>query len=111
MTRPSDYAAFWPHYLRAHARPSTRRVHCAGTVSALGLALTALWKRDWRLALAAPLVGYGAAWSAHVGLEGNVPATFGHPAWSLYSDLRMAALMLTGRLEPHLRKALAAAGD
>jgi hypothetical protein len=105
MAQPTTYSAFWLHYLRVHARPATRRVHCVGTGAALGLALAGLLRRDWRLALAAPVVGYGAAWSAHVGLEGNTPATFGHPAWSLFSDLRMAGLMLTGRLRPHLQEA------
>ncbi|MGI4748512.1 MAG: Mpo1-like protein [Janthinobacterium lividum] len=99
------YTEFWPRYLRAHARPITRMVHCAGTGTALILVGTSIFRRDWRFAAAAPLVGYGAAWGAHFGLEGNKPATFGHPVWSLLSDARMAVLMLTGRLGPHLDKA------
>lgn len=105
MSHELTYAEFWPFYLRAHARPITRTVHCAGTSAALALVATSILRRDWRFALAAPVVGYGAAWSAHIGLEGNRPATFGHPVWSLLSDARMAALMLTGRLGPHLDKA------
>lgn len=105
MEHELTYAEFWPRYLRAHARPITRTVHCAGTATALALVAASILRRDWRFAAAAPVIGYGAAWSAHFGLEGNKPATFGHPVWSLLSDARMAALMLTGRLRPHLDKA------
>jgi hypothetical protein len=105
LSRGPTYAEFWPHYLRAHARPATRAVHCAGTATAVALVATSILRRDWRLAAMAPLVGYGAAWGAHFSLEGNKPATFGHPVWALLSDARMAALMLTGRLGPHLEQA------
>ena len=37
--------------------------------------------------------------------EGNRPETFGHPLWSLASDLRMLALAATLRLRPHLAAA------
>ncbi|WP_346009420.1 Mpo1-like protein, partial [Streptomyces exfoliatus] len=30
-------------------------------------------------------------------IEGNNPATFGHPAWSLRGDVRMIRMMLAGR--------------
>ena len=39
--------------------------------------------------LAAPVVGYGFAWVGHFFVEGNKPATFKHPLWSLRGDLVM----------------------
>jgi hypothetical protein len=102
--RPRSYSEFWPHYLRAHALRGNRALHHAGTLLALLALATAVIGRDWRIALAAPLLGYGLAWAGHFGVEGNRPATFGHPAWSLWSDLRMLGLLLTGRLGAHLRR-------
>jgi hypothetical protein len=99
------YAEFWHRYLRAHADPRTRTLHLVGTAFALVCVLCAAIFRDWYWLIAAPVVGYGLAWAAHAGIEHNRPETFGHPLWSLASDLRMAALLLCGRLAPHLRRA------
>ena len=98
------YDDFWLRYLRAHRRPGTRLVHYCGTGLAV-LCLTLAATVDWRWVIAAPLVGYGAAWTAHAALEGNRPETFGHPMWSLVSDFRMFGLAALGRLGPHLERA------
>lgn len=98
------YPVFWHVYLRAHARPATRGLHYAGTLLALACLGLAAGHSPW-WALAAPVVGYGFAWTAHFGVEGNRPATFGHPLWSLLSDVRMLGLWASGRLGPHLRRA------
>lgn len=98
------YAEFWHRYLRAHSRRSTRVVHYVGTALALSALLAGLLL-DLRWLVVAPLVGYGFAWGAHLLLEGNRPETFGHPAWSLASDGRMALLALLGRLPAHLARA------
>jgi hypothetical protein len=86
------YAEFWQVYLRAHSRPETRLLHYAGSVLALAALAIAAVTLDWRWLIAAPLIGYGFAWTAHFGIEGNRPATFGHPLWSLASDYRMLLL-------------------
>ena len=99
------YDQFWLRYLRAHAKPQTRALHYCGTLLALTCLILAIAVRDWRIVLAAPVIGYGFAWTAHLTLEGNRPETFGHPFWSLASDGRMLALWLTGQLRPHLARA------
>ena len=103
--RIASYAEFWPHYLRAHRDARTRLTHYAGTVAGTALFVAGLGLGDWPLIVAAPVVGYAAAFSAHFVFEGNRPATFGHPLWSFYSDFRMLALCASGRLGPELARA------
>jgi hypothetical protein len=99
------YETFWPRYLRAHAAPGTRALHYAGTSLGLAMLAAGVLRKDWRLAIAAPVVGYGLAWTAHAAIEGNRPETFGHPVWSLLSDMRMLGLAVSGQLGPHLERA------
>ena len=101
-----SYREFWDRYLRAHAQAETRALHYTGSLLALACLGTAVARRDWRWLVTAPALGYGFAWTAHFGIEGNRPETFGHPAWSLASDFRMLGLFLAGRLRPHLDRAL-----
>ena len=93
------YAEFWPRYLAAHRDPRTKALHFIGTGAGIALLAAAVGTRDWRFLIAAPIVGYACAWTGHAVFEHNRPETFGHPFWSLYSDLRMLTLFLMGRLE------------
>jgi len=98
------YREFWPRYLAAHADPRSRALHYCGTFGAATLLVLAAAEYDWRWFAAAPFVGYGPAWLGHLVFEGNRPATFDHPAWSLWSDVRMLGLFMSGRLATELRR-------
>ncbi|XP_055812585.1 uncharacterized protein LOC129882356 [Solanum dulcamara] len=70
---------FWPYYMNHHSKPATRRWHFA-------------------------VLGYGLAWYSHFFVEGNVPATFRHPFWSLLCDFKMFGLMLTGQMDREIKR-------
>lgn len=97
-----SFADFWPLYVRAHAKPRTRFLHAIGSVLAVVIAGVAFAVSLWWL-IAVPLVGYSFAWYAHFYVEGNEPATFGHPLYSLAADYRMLFLMMAGRMDEQVR--------
>lgn len=102
----NSFEEFWPYYLRAHAKPETRAMHVAGTTAgALGIAAWLLTGRKKYLA-AGILGSYGSAWIGHFAFEGNSPAAFENPVWSLEADLRMYRLWLTGELDAEISRVL-----
>lgn len=103
--RIASFAEFWPYYLRAHRDPRTRACHYTGTGLGVLLLLAAAIRLDWRFLVAAPIAGYAIAMLSHPAFEGNRPATFRHPLWSLLADFYMLALWATGRLGPELERA------
>ncbi|CAN6581384.1 hypothetical protein ACFX13_033602 [Malus domestica] len=94
---------FWAFYMSQHSKPSTRRWHFAGTLASLSFLLYSLLF-DWRFLVCVPLSGYGLAWYSHFFVEGNIPATFGHPFWSLFCDYKMFALMLSGNMDREIKR-------
>jgi hypothetical protein len=100
----TTYRAFWPYYLQEHAKPATRAIHYAGTALAIATLIAAIATQIWWLLIAVPIAGYLFAWIGHFFIEKNRPATFTYPFWSLYSDFRMFALWLCGRMEGELKR-------
>ncbi|HEX2835663.1 MAG TPA: DUF962 domain-containing protein [Thermoanaerobaculia bacterium] len=101
--RISSFSEFWPFYVRAHSKPSTRIAHFIGSLLALSCIAGGILYSRW-LFLAAPLVGYSFAWYGHFVLEHNKPATFGHPFYSLAADYVMVWKMITGRMRAEVAK-------
>lgn len=101
----TNFADFWPYYLREHSRPTTRALHYVGTTLVVALAVYALLTGRWLLLLAIPVAGYFFAWVGHFGIEKNRPATFTYPLWSLGADFKMWWMWLTGRLGAELDRA------
>ena len=100
MSEPrfESFEAFWPYYVRAHSKPLTRTLHAVGTTAALGVLALALVTRRKALVPLALVVGYGPAWIGHFFVEGNKPATFGHPLWSLRADFEMLRHIARGTM-------------
>ena len=106
MQTPRTFSEFWPVYVRAHSKPITRALHAIGSILVLVCIALGVARSPWWFA-AAPIVGYGFAWTGHFGFEKNRPATFGHPFWSIAADYRMLALTLTGRMKREVEKHIA----
>jgi len=99
-----SFAEFWPYYLSQHRKPQTRALHYAGLGFAALCLGAAVVTGAWAWAAAAIVAVYAPAWTGHVVVERNRPATFSYPLWSIVGDLRMAGFALTGRLEAELAR-------
>ncbi|KAI5083412.1 hypothetical protein GOP47_0003155 [Adiantum capillus-veneris] len=95
---------FWEFYVTQHSKVPTRWWHFAGTASGLLLILAALASATWWIAPIGIALGYLLAWYSHFFIEGNTPASFGHPFWSFACDWCMFALMLSGRMDAEVRR-------
>src|SRR6476469_5973879 len=94
----ASYEDFFTFYLHEHSDARNRAMHAIGTLLGLATLIVAFAVGHPWYALLWPVVSYAFAWIGHFVIEGNKPATFGHPFWSLISDFRMVGLMFTGRL-------------
>lgn len=92
-----SFDEFYPFYLSQHSKKLTRYIHVAGTALAVANAAKALVVGPRKQALLSPVIGYGFAWVAHFMVEGNKPATFGYPAYSLRGDITMMYDIVRGR--------------
>ncbi len=96
--RIESFEEFWPFYVREHALPATRMMHFIGTSLGIAVVAAAIITEWWWLLPVAPVFGYGMAWISHFGIEKNKPASFHYPLWSFIGDIKLWALMLTGRM-------------
>jgi len=104
-SRITDYAQFWPRYLREHQCPDCRRLHYLGTITASLSLVAALMTGHWWLLGVGVGFGYFCAWLSHFFIEKNTPMTFLHPYWSFISDFRMTWRWLTLRIGDDLKAA------
>jgi hypothetical protein len=98
----TSYEEFFTFYLHEHSDRGNRIMHVIGTLLGLCTVVVAIVVGHPWYALLWPVVSYGFAWTGHFLMEGNKPATFGHPFWSFISDFRMLGLMFTGQLQARL---------
>jgi hypothetical protein len=99
-----SFNEFWPHYVRAHSNKGNRLLHFTGTTAAMACVAAAIVTRRPKLLALAPVLGYGAAWIGHFGVEKNRPATFGHPLYSLASDFVMWWKIATGTMDAEVER-------
>ncbi|MEO7111600.1 MAG: DUF962 domain-containing protein [Polyangiaceae bacterium] len=97
-TKFETFEDFWPFYVGEHKLPLNRALHYAGTTMAVGTVTAAVVNLNPLWLLATPVVGYGPAWFGHFILEGNRPATFKHPFYSIRGDFRMLKYALQGKM-------------
>jgi hypothetical protein len=106
--RIGTFEEFWPYYVREHSRKTTRTIHFVGTTAAMALAAYGLVRRKpWAL-LVAPIAGYGPAWFSHFFIEGNKPATFEYPLWSLKADFVMWGKIVRGKMDDEVARVIRA---
>jgi hypothetical protein len=101
----ATYKDFFAFYLQQHSDPGNRLMHAVGTALGLAIVIAAFALGHPWYALAWPVISYGFAWTGHFMIEGNKPATFGHPLWSFIGDFHMLSLMLTGKLQARMQDA------
>jgi hypothetical protein len=99
-----SFEEFWPFYVGEHKDPLNRALHYAGTTMAIGTVAAAALTVNPAWLLLTPVVGYGPAWIGHFVIEGNRPATFKHPLWSLRGDFRMLSLALKGKMADEVER-------
>ena len=61
-------------------------------------AISVLWIMGNPWVLGGIVWAYLFAWIGHFKIEGNRPATFQYPLWSLFGDFKMVGQMMVGRL-------------
>jgi hypothetical protein len=94
----NNFKDFWPHYLTAHRSPLSQAFHLGGLLLsfALGAALLSCGMIFFLVLAVAP-AQIGAA-IGHKLSPRSDRTVDEHPHWAALADLRMCALLVTGRL-------------
>lgn len=102
--RFKSFEEFWPFYVLEHSNKTNRILHFVGTSAALTILGAAAIKRKPGLIPLALVAGYGCAWVGHFMVEGNRPATFKYPLWSLMGDFKMWSKMVRGKMDREVER-------
>ena len=102
----NSFSDFWPHYVAEHSQPTTRLLHLIGTTVGISCAVFFIAAGRWWLFPLGLIPGYGAAWIGHFFIEKNKPATFQHPLWSFIGDYKMIGMMIAGKMNEEVERAL-----
>jgi hypothetical protein len=104
MSNETNFARFWPEYVRAHSQPGTRAIHLVGTLIGWGILVAAIALQHWWWIVGALVFPYALAWISHFFVERNRPASFEHPLLSWWADQKMVALILAGKMNNEVRR-------
>jgi len=104
VKKVGSFSEFWPVYLRAHRSRASQACHLGGLLLSLAVAAALIsCGMIFFLVLAVAPAQIGAA-LGHKLSPRTDPAVDEHPDWAAFADLKMCALMLTGRLRSELAK-------
>lgn len=88
MYAANSFEEFWEHYQEVHASRNVRIAHAAATGVALLTAASAVAKRSWKLALAAPLLDHAIAQLSHRS-HGERTQPMRRPLWHARAEWRL----------------------
>ncbi|KZN47876.1 DUF962 domain-containing protein [Pseudoalteromonas luteoviolacea] len=93
-----NFEEFYQFYLEEHSNKYCRRMHFIGSSLVVAVLFMSLITQCWWLLILLPLLGYGFAWLGHFIYEGNKPATFTYPLYSLMADWVMIKDIITRKV-------------
>ncbi len=76
----------------------SRRIEAQRAAGREAISIAILWLMGSPYLFAGIFWAYLCAWIGHFKIEGNRPATFKYPLWSLFGDFKMIGRMLRGQL-------------
>ncbi|KZN45140.1 DUF962 domain-containing protein [Pseudoalteromonas luteoviolacea] len=94
----NNFDEFYQFYLQEHSNRYCRRMHFIGSSLVLLALLICVVTQLWALLILIPVIGYGFAWLGHFIYEGNKPATFTYPFYSLLADWVMFKDIITRKI-------------